>query len=252
MTLSISGVTIEGNTTTKYTKDIYPRPVVPPTVPELSLDAGNPASYPGSGATWTSVGSAPYSFTLYNNPTYSNDNGGYLSFNPSSDLGQYAQTGNNLGNLPDWTIEAWYYRTTTNFGNGVQIFTEVLGTDKINLALGNPGGSVNDMAAFYVNSSFVSTGSSYILPTTNSWYYLAGTFDGTSLNLYVNGVLTRTNASASSPGSLASNNGYKLMSRWDIGGVTSGRLGIVNVYNYGLSYANIRSNWLQNKARFGL
>ena len=34
----------------------------------LSLDAGNPASYPGSGTTWTdTIGSMP--FTLVNGPT---------------------------------------------------------------------------------------------------------------------------------------------------------------------------------------
>ena len=36
--------------------------------PVLSLDAGNPASYPGSGTTWTdTVGGIP--FTLNNGPT---------------------------------------------------------------------------------------------------------------------------------------------------------------------------------------
>jgi hypothetical protein len=49
----------------------------------LSLDAGNPASYPGSGTTWTdTISSIP--FTLNNSPAYSSNNGGYLEFVPAS------------------------------------------------------------------------------------------------------------------------------------------------------------------------
>ena len=44
----------------------------------LNLDAGNPASYPGSGNTWTDTVSSR-AFTLFNSPTYSSDNGGYLT-----------------------------------------------------------------------------------------------------------------------------------------------------------------------------
>ena len=252
MTLSISGVTIEGNATATYTPTPPPDPVPPTTQAVLSYDAGNPASYPGSGSTWTSVGSQSYALTLFGSPTYSSNNGGYLSFNPTGNVGQYATTGNSLGSLPNWTIEAWYYRTTTNYGQGVQIFTEALGAGVIGLALGNPGNTIDCMGSFYVNSVFVTTDTNYTLPTTNSWYYLAGTFDGTSLKLYVNGLLTQTNNSAGSPGPVPSNAGYRLMTRWDAGGTTSGRLGIVNVSDYSLTYANIRYNWLQNKARFGL
>jgi hypothetical protein len=50
---------------------------------QLYLDAGNPASYPGSGSTWTDLVAAK-AFTLYNSPTYSSNNGGYLNFNPAN------------------------------------------------------------------------------------------------------------------------------------------------------------------------
>jgi hypothetical protein len=49
----------------------------------LHLDAGIPASYPGSGSTWTDL-VASKTFTLYNSPTYSSTKGGYLNFNSAS------------------------------------------------------------------------------------------------------------------------------------------------------------------------
>ena len=42
----------------------------------LSLDAGNPASYPGSGSTWTDT-TGGKTFALTGSPAYSSDNGGY-------------------------------------------------------------------------------------------------------------------------------------------------------------------------------
>jgi hypothetical protein len=71
----------------------------------LSLDAGNPSSYPGSGATWTDTIQSK-AFTLFNTPTYSSNNGGYLSFAPGSS--QYASSATSLtSSLTNFTMEAW-------------------------------------------------------------------------------------------------------------------------------------------------
>mgnify|MGYP003337919340 FL=1 len=79
----------------------------------LSLDAGNPSSYPGSGSTWTDLVSAK-TFTLYGSPTYSSNNGGYISFDV--DYSQYAQCNSSLSTLNTWTVEAWHYYTGNNAG----------------------------------------------------------------------------------------------------------------------------------------
>jgi hypothetical protein len=48
----------------------------------LYLDAGNPASYPGSGTTWTNLASGSvYNATSLTGTSYSAANGGYISFN---------------------------------------------------------------------------------------------------------------------------------------------------------------------------
>ena len=214
----------------------------------LSLDAGNPASYPGTGTTWTdTVGSMP--FTLVNGPTYNSANGGYIQFVPGS--GQYAYSTTNLGTLAAWSIEAWHYYDGTNVGSGPNIFTEYsYGGGTINLGLGSGGGSETSLQAWWYGPGFQATDPGYSL-TPGAWYQIVGTFDGTTLNLYVNNTLVET---ANKPPGGAANPaiGYGLMTRWDPGGLWGGRLAIVNVYNLALSGAEVAQNFNYYRSRFGL
>ena len=215
----------------------------------LSLDAGNPASYPGSGSTWTdTIGSIP--FTLVNGPTYSSNNGGYIQFTPSS--GQYGYSTTNLGTLAAWSIEAWHYYDGTNTSSGPNIFTEYsYGGGTINLGLGWGGGSGadNELQAWWYGGGFHGTPSYSLTP--GAWYQIVGTFDGTTLNLYVNNALVQT---ATEPPGGAANPaiGYGLMTRWDPGGLWGGRLAIVNVYNSALTGTEVAQNFNYYRSRFGL
>ena len=214
----------------------------------LSLDAGNPASYPGTGTVWTdTVGSMP--FTLVNGPTYSSANGGYIQFNPSG--GQIAYSTTNLGTLAAWSIEAWHYYDGTNVGSSPNIFTEYsYGGGTINLGLGSGGGSETSLQAWWYGSGFQATDPGYSL-TPGAWYQIVGTFDGTTLNLYVNNTLVET--AVKPPGGAANPSlGYGLMTRWDPGGQWGGRLAIVNVYNLALSGAEVAQNFNFYRERFGL
>jgi hypothetical protein len=216
--------------------------------PVLSLDAGNPASYPGSGSTWTdTIGSMP--FTLVNGPTYSSNDGGYLEFNPSAGQFGYSTTPN-LGTLATWSIEAWHYYYGTNTSAGPNIFTEYqYAGGTINLGLG-ANGADTDLQAWYYNGGFQTTPSGYSL-TPGAWYQIVGTFDGTTLNLYVNNTLVQT---ANAPPGAAANPaiGYGLMTRWDPGGFWGGRLAIVNLYNSALTGTEVTQNFNANRSRFGL
>ena len=220
---------------------------VPSATPVLSLDAGNPASYPGSGTTWTdTVGSIP--FTLVNSPAYNSANGGYLQFNPGA--GQYGFSTTNLGTLATWSIEAWHYYDGTNTSAGPNIFTEYsYGGGTINLGLGCGGGADTDLQAWWYGSGFHAT-AGYTL-TPGAWYQIVGTFDGSTLNLYVNNTLVQT---ATEPPGGAANPaiGYGLMTRWDPGGLWGGRLAILNVYNLALDSTEVATKYNANKSRFGL
>ena len=243
----VAPVTIQGGITLEGGITVGNVPLPAPGAVVLSLDAGNPASYPGTGATWTdTVGGMP--FTLVNSPTYSSANGGYLQFNPGS--GQYGYSTTNLGTLAAWSIEAWHYYDGTNTSAGPNIFTEYqYGGGTINLGLGCGGGSDTDLQAWYYSAGFQAT-PAYTL-TPGNWYQIVGTFDGTTLNLYVNSVLVQT---ANHPPGAAANPaiGYGLMTRWDPGGLWGGRLAILNVYNNDIGGAGVTTSWNANRARFGL
>jgi len=212
----------------------------------LSLDAGNPASYPGTGTVWTdTIGSMP--FTLVNGPTYSSADGGYIQFVPGS--GQIAYSTTNLGTLAAWSIEAWHYYDGTNVGSGPNIFTEYsYGGGTINLGLGSTN-NASDLQTWWYGSGFQTT-DPYTL-TPGNWYQIVGTFDGTTLELYVNNTLVQT--AVKPPGGAANPAiGYGLMTRWDPGGQWGGRLAIVNVYDLALSDAEVAQNFDYYRERFGL
>jgi len=236
------GITLEGGITVGN----VPLPTPPGVV--LSLDAGNPASYPGSGSTWTdTVSSIP--FTLVNGPTYSSSNGGYLQFNPGAGQFGYSTTPN-LGTLATWSIEAWHYYDGTNTPSGPNIFTEYsYGGGTINLGLGSNGPDT-DLQAWYYSAGFQTTPSGYTL-TPGNWYQIVGTFDGTTLKLYVNNVLEET---ANAPPGAPANPGigYGLMTRWDPGGLWGGRLAILKLYNADIGAGGVTTSWNANRARFGL
>jgi hypothetical protein len=227
---------------------IYSVSTAPGLTPALSLDAGNSASYPGTGTTWTdTVGSIP--FTLVNGPTYNSADGGYLQFNPGS--GQYGYSTTNLGTLANWSIEAWHYYDGTNTSAGPNIFTEwQYGGGTINLGLGCGGGSSTDLQAWWYGAGFHATPSYSLTP--GAWYQIVGTFDGDALKLYVNNTLVQTQTGQGPGGAANPAIGYGLMTRWDPGGLWGGRLAILNVYNTDIGAGGVTTSWNANKARFGL
>lgn len=206
----------------------------------LSLDAGNTNSYSGTGDTWTDTVSN-IAFTLYNSPTYSTDNGGYLSFEPGS--GQYAQSSTSLNLLTTWTVEVWHYYTGQVNGNAC-ILSERFTAGFINYAIGAlDQGSVS---TGYYNGWH--TTPAYTL-TEGNWYHIVGVYDGVNVKLYINGS-NSCQASSSVTMPLHSGGGINLMRRWDNPDYWGGRLSVVSIYDGVASDATIMSNYNSTKNRF--
>jgi Concanavalin A-like lectin/glucanases superfamily len=214
---------------------------------QLYLDAGNPASYPGSGSTWTDLVAAK-AFTLYNSPAYSSNNGGYLNFDPASS--QWASATSLPSSLTTWTVEAWHYYAGTNSAGSPCIVTEAFAGGPINYTVGNcTDSSPNVQVGYWDGSSFHATPTGTVL-TVGQWYQVVGTYNGTANQLYLNGAFVSSTASASVPGS--SGVGIYLMSRWDNAQYWGGRLGIVRIYNAALTTEQVTQNFNANRSRFGL
>jgi hypothetical protein len=211
---------------------------------QLHLDAGNPTSYPGSGTTWTDIAGSR-NFALVNSPTYSTDNGGYISFVPASS--QYATSSASLPNLSTWSVEVWHYYTSTTGGNPC-IITELYPgvTSNINYSLGS--NSAAGLQSGFFNGSWRTTTAHSL--TINNWYQIVGTYDGATIKLYVNNSLVQSTSYSGTP--ISSQGGIRLMRRWDLGNYWGGRLGVVRIYNADIGAAGVTQNWNAQKSRFGL
>jgi hypothetical protein len=211
------------------------------------LDAGNAASYPGSGSTWTDLAGSGLTTTLYNSPTYNSANGGYLSFVSSSS--QYAQTSASLSVLTTWTIELWHYYNGTFTSSNPCIITEFFANGAINFFMGTlNGGTAPELQVGFFNNSWNIT-TPITLPATG-WYHLVGTYDGSNVKLYVNNVLTQTYATSGTPTSGAS--GIRFMRRWDNPDYWGGSLAVIRIYNGAIGASDVSTNYNASKTRFGL
>ena len=208
----------------------------------LSLDAGNPASYPGTGTVWTDTVGGKI-FNLINGPGYDPNNGGKFYFSAAG--GQYAICDTSLPSLSNWTIGVWHYYTGNQTGSFPCIVTETYVGGNLNYSLGNNTGN---LSSGFFNGGWQTT-STYLL-TPGNWYYIVGTYDGNTNKLYVNNTLVASSNYNYSP--LTSGAGIRLMERWDSNDYWDGYLATVDIYDEALDSTKVTSIWNSTKSRFGL
>lgn len=217
----------------------------------VHLDTGNVASYPGSGSTWSNLTSPTSNATLINTPTYSSSNGGILTF---SDTSFQHATMTNLGNLTNWTVEAWV-RTSKSLTNRVAglVCNEFDLVNRLNFSLGNNNAPSNyNLAAGYYNGVWRTTAG--FTPTLNSWVQVVGTYNGSVVQQYSNATSVN---SLNYVGTPQSGGQVRIMRRWDSvendsANFYPGDLSIVRIYNRALTSNEVLQNYNANRNRFSL
>ena len=216
----------------------------------LHLDAGNAASYPGSGTTWTDLSSNSKNYTLTNGPTYSSSNGGIITFaGASSQRATSAATLFNSTTFNTYTMNLWAYPT------GAGNFVQVDGQATVNT--GYHYSAIEISAAGVIKFGQWTGGMTTIATSTQSliaWYNLVITYNGTTATAYVNGAsVGSTNIIWSSPGA---NTFMALMAidttNMGTGAYASGSLGAFMVYNRGLTAAEVTTNFNTLRSRYGI
>jgi hypothetical protein len=214
----------------------YPAPV-------LYLDAGNTASYPGTGTVWTDLVGGKV-FNLVNGPTYDSGNGGYINFLAST--GQYANCSTSLPSLPKFTTSLWHYWDGNNTGALPCILSEVY-SSSINYFVGAVQGVVAQGG--YFNGGFQVSPQFTLTPST--WYNIVVTCDANQIvKIYINGTLISSTAT-SGPQPSSSNAGINLMRRWDNAEFWGGYLSTVGIFNKALTPGQISQIYESTKSRFG-
>lgn len=206
----------------------------------LSLDAAGYTSGP-----WVDSVSSR-SFTLAGGVTYDSDNGGSLVFDPAS--AQYAECTSSLSTLTTWTVETWHYYAGTNTGGLPCIITETFAGGNINYTLGWPDNPPNLQAGFF-NGAWELNPTGYTL-TSGNWYQIVGSYDGSTIKLYVNNTLINQTSYVGAP--VSSGSGIRLMERWDSNDYWGGKLAIVKIYQGDIGQLGVTNSWNANKTRFGL
>jgi hypothetical protein len=248
---------------------------------QLYLDSHNTASWPGSGTTWYDISGNGNNATFYKNPsatavgsgpgvvegtvidgsTLMNNGELYFNGTSASDLYQYA-AGPNLGtNVLTWTINCWFKANSlVSTGELPAVFTGIYTG-----YTGTPfGQSVNYCLMFYngtgnnnsIYGGFYNPGSWQITPagqsiTAGTWYNGVVTYDGATINLYINNTLvsTKTNIFTTT---LVSGLGYHVARRWDGYDSFDGYVPVTMMYNRALSTAELTQNFNYYRNRYGM
>ena len=221
----------------------------------LSLDAGNAASYPGSGTTWTDVSDNINTGTLVNGVGYSASNGGALTFDGTND---YVLANNT--NLNSLSLSSRFSNTSVShfswvYPTGAGVLVSELGQTTPNSGYHDSNIEISAGGAFSfstwhngLTSKVVSSNQSF-----NIWYYVGFTYDGTTLTAYINGSSIGTTTFARVP---PSQTHYALFStdatNMGTGGYGVGRCAAFSVYNKALTAAEVSQNFQALRGRFGV
>jgi hypothetical protein len=214
----------------------------------LMFDAGYLPSYPRTGNTVNDLSGNNSNTTLFNSPTFSLSNIGILNFSDTSL--QYGLTPN-LGNLSQWTVESWFKLDSLLTGKVTSIISNEYDGSNLNFSIGTNNTPTNsNLAVGFYNGAWRST--TGFVPTTNVWYQVVGTYDGSTIRQYINGVAS--GGTLNYVGTPTSGGGVRLMRRWDDTATSSnfvnGKLAIAYVYNRALSSTEVLQNYNSLSPRF--
>jgi len=219
----------------------------------LNLDAGNIASYPGSGTSWTDLSGNNNTGTLTNGPTYSSSNGGAIVFDGINDYVESANTADNLGTF---TTSAWIKVSTSsslntilaklvNYASGAGWLLSVhFGTSpaRVQFIIQTNG---SNWSGYWTTTTAISLGSWYKIDVVIS--------NNVVIAIYINGVSYTVGSQIAGTITTISNSvpvriGTDAANEYFFPGSISN----AQIYNRALVLSEILQNYNALKGRFGL
>jgi hypothetical protein len=199
-----------------------------PAVPSVYLIA---TLYSGSGA-WLDNSPNTRNATIENGTAAKNARGNGIVLNGSTN---WLFNDVNVGNA--WTCEVWYKNTGAIVGTNPCIVTQIYIGNHININLGygaNVGFSYHQGGVGWRQGTTISI-------TNSTWTHYAGTWNGTTLTTYINGV----SQGSTTPGGTASSAGsqYRIGRRWDNADYMVGEVGEVRIYPVALTAGQVFTDY---------
>ena len=216
---------------------------IPPLVTSgltMWLDAGNPASYSGTGSTWYDLSGFGSNITLVNAPTWHSGTPAYFSFDGYTQYG----TGNTPQVLPNsqYTKSMWLNLSAYEFNNNI-VSSDAGG----HFTFGSGQNHYYSGHSDWQNYNAFPTNATFDL---HRWYYIAVTFEaGVIMKTFVNGVLDNTSTYNLNP---HPGDGSTDIASFDHGNNLCGSIGEFFCYNRPLSDSEILQNFNSTKGKYGL
>ena len=211
----------------------------------LNLDAGNSASYSGTGTTWNDLSGNGNHGTLTNGPTFNSSNGGSIVFDGSNDIVSSFST--QISGTGSKTISSWIKINTTSRAG-------IAGTRS--LAEWGWGFTVNrngvgSLAFYDTRGSELYVAAGLI---TNIWYNVSVTYDDSRIvTLYVNGLQVGISSTPFTALNASTFNGViGNEDQWNnpFYHPFKGNIAQVSIYNRALTAAEVLQNYNALRPRF--
>jgi len=206
------------------------------------LDANNPASYSGSGTTWTDLSGNGNDQTLVGAPTYTAGAPSYFSFNG---INQYSTGSTTVLGVNTYTKMVWFQIDAANDNNIVSSDTGghyMYFNNSSTLWAGNANQPPYSGGGAFGSSTSFSTG---------TWYCATVVFSNPQIYLYVNGVQDAFDPTYTSSG--RSGDGSVNLACFGPGGnLLTGKIAEVFCYVSALSASEVLQNFDATRSRYGL
>ena len=214
----------------------------------VNLDAAQKRSYIGSGTTWTDLSGSNNNGTLINGATFNSGNGGSIF---TDGINQYITTPYFGSATGSFTFSTWF--KNDNLSEQKILLTRGRDTRGNGWSLAitiSTGGNALALITNTLGITNVVTSSNTL--SINTWYYVTGLWtSGSSIKIYVNGVLRGT-TNTSSTNLRTSTDGWVMGSVDASSNFTSGYTACAEIYSRALSDTEILQNYNAKKSRFGL
>ena len=206
----------------------------------LNLDAGDSASYPGSGTTWTDLSGNGNNGTI-SGATYDSAGGGSLSFDGTNDYVSFSPTSANL-NLFPITLSFW----ATPGGEVINKYTaSSFNGYRVSFTTNGISGYYFRSNSSYTNNYDDSYGSGTVGTFSNGVMIV----DASGVKFYLNGLLVGSNTWNGSSGATTTSANLQLARYVSY---RTGNIAQVTIYNKALTASEITQNFDALKGRYGL